>query len=486
MESPILIFIQRLTSAFNRLFNNFVSVPIFIKILGAGMFVVLIFGSIVLYRTRISMARTLYQELEDQTRTVAVLMAASLERSMTINDYLSAKLILDEAKQVYPSIEYAIVEDQSNRIVAHTFNGNVPADLVELHPPARMTDKKATVEVLGSSKGFIMEAAMPLTHGALGRVRIGQTDRYIRERLFELSWLLLFSTILCAILGLGLAIVLAYLITRPIKNLLVATNLIGKGDFSSRARIFWNDEIGRFAAAFNLMAENLQKFRQEVDEKEATRQALLEKLIFIQEQERRRIAQDLHDQLGQSLSVLLMEARSMDNGSQSSCEKHQRIEQRLAELIDEVRQLAWGMHPAILDDYGLDKALERYINTISKSTRMDIDYQCLCHPNLERLPLRTEVALYRIAQEAITNIVRHAHTNQASVVFMRNANETVLLIEDEGKGFDRSATARDDFTHMGLHGMIERASMLGGEFTVESAPGQGTTIRVKLQKELLS
>ena len=344
------------------------------------MFVVLIFGSIVLYRSRISMARTLYQELEDQTRTMATLMAASLERSMTIKDYYSAKLILDDAKQAYPNIEYAIIEDQSNRIVAHTFKGNVPADLVELYPPARMTDKKATVEVLGSSKGFIVEAAMPLTHGSLGRVRIGQTDRYIRERLYALSWLLLFSTILCALLGFGLAIVLTYLITRPIKNLLIATNLIGKGDFSSRARVFWNDEIGRFAAAFNQMAENLQKFSREVEEKEATRQALLEKLIFIQEQERRRIAQDLHDQLGQSLSVLLMEARSTDNGGQSSCEKHQKIEQRIAELIDEVRQLAWGMHPSILDDYGLDQALERFINTISKSTRMDIDYQCLCHP----------------------------------------------------------------------------------------------------------
>jgi len=194
---------------------------------------------------------------------------------------------------------------------------------------------------------------------------------------------------------------LTYLITRPIKNLLVATNRIGKGDFSSRARVFWNDEIGGFAAAFNQMAENLQKFSREVEEKETTRQALLEKLIFIQEQERRRIAQDLHDQLGQSLSVLLLEARSMDNGGHSSCEKHPKIEQRIAELIDEVRQLAWGMHPAILDDYGLDQALERYINTISKSTRMDIDYQCLCHPGLARLPLRTEVALYRIARRRL-------------------------------------------------------------------------------------
>jgi len=486
MESPILIFIQRLHRAFNRLLSSFVSVPIFIKILGAGMFVVLIFGSIVLYRSRISMARTLYHELEDQTRTMATLMAASLERSMTIQDYYSAKLILDDAKQAYPNIEYAIIEDQSNRILAHTFEGNIPADLVEMYPPARMTDKKASVVVLGSSKGFIIEAAMPFTHGASGRVRIGQSDRNIRERLFALSWLLLFSTILCAILGFGLAIVLTYLITRPIKNLLVATNRIGKGDFSSRARVFWNDEIGGFAAAFNHMAENLQKFSREVEEKETTRQALLEKLIFIQEQERRRIAQDLHDQLGQSLSVLLLEARSMDNGGHSSCEKHPKIEQRIAELIDEVRQLAWGMHPAILDDYGLDQALERYINTISKSTRMDIDYQCLCHPGLARLPLRTEVALYRIAQEAITNIVRHAHTKQASVVFIRNANETVLLIEDEGKGFDRTATAQGDLKHMGLIGMSERASMLGGEFTVESTPGQGTTVRVKLQKELLS
>ena len=76
---------------------------------------------------------------------------------------------------------------KSNRILAHTFEGNVPADLVELYPPARMTDKNASVEVLGSSKGFIIEAAMPFTHGASGRVRIGQSDRNIRERLYALS-----------------------------------------------------------------------------------------------------------------------------------------------------------------------------------------------------------------------------------------------------------------------------------------------------------
>ncbi len=448
------------------------------------MLVVLIFGSIVLYRSRTSMAQTLYTELEDQTRNLAVLMALNLERSMAIKDYLNAKIFLDAAQQANPNIEYIIVEDQMSRIVAHTFEGAVPADLVRLYPQVKATDKNVSVEVLGAPRGFIIEAAMPFTHNALGRVRIGQSDRYIRQRILALNRLLLFSTILCAMLGFFLAAILTYLITRPVKNLLAATNRISNGDFSSRARVFWNDEIGRFATAFNHMAENLQEFRRQVEEKEANRQSLLEKLIITQELERRRISQDLHDQLGQSLSVLLLEARSMDDKGRICCEKHKIIEQRIAELIDEVRQIAWTMHPSILDDYGLDQALERYIAIIAKSTRINIDYQSLCHPGLERLPYRTEVALYRIAQEAITNIVRHAKTDQASVVFMRNESEAVLLIEDNGQGFDCTALPREDSIHMGLTGMCERASMLGGTLTLESAPGQGTTVRVKFHQEV--
>jgi signal transduction histidine kinase len=183
---------------------------------------------------------------------------------------------------------------------------------------------------------------------------------------------------------------------------------------------------------------------------------------------------------------MLLDIRQPDSGAQCFCEKHPMIEKRLSELIDEVRQLAWGMHPSILDDYGLDKALERYVNNMSKVTRIAIDYQCLCPRQLPRLPNRTEVALYRIAQEAITNIVRHANTKQASVVFMRNEHETILLVEDAGKGFDPAANSGSDFNHMGLLGMSERTSMLSGEFIVESVPGRGTTIRVKIPQEMLS
>ena len=492
MESQAVIILNSILNqarrVLNQLFNRFVSVPIFIKILGVGMFVVVLFGAIVLYRTRISVARTFYGMLENETKTLALMVAANLERPLAVRDYLSTQLVLNDAKQIYPDILYGIVEDKANRIFAHTFEGTVPPDLVGLLPPVTglNSSNKPHLEIFNNAAGFIMEASVPIIKGEPVRLRIGTSDRQIRQQLYDLTRLLLVSTIFCALLGCGLALILTYLITRPVKNLLAVTNRISQGDFTSRSQVFWNDEIGKFAVAFNHMADNLQQYRREVEEKEAVRQALLEKVIFIQEEERRRIAQDLHDQLGQSLSVMLLDIRQPDSGTQGFCEKHFMIEKRLSELIDEVRQLAWGMHPAILDDYGLDEALARYISTISKATRMDIAYQYLCPRQLPRLPIRIEVALYRIAQEAITNIVRHADTKQASVVFMRNERETILLVEDGGKGFDTAAHSDREFTHMGLVGMSERTSMLSGEFTVESVPGMGTTIRVKIPQEILS
>lgn len=464
-----------------RLFTWLFSVPIFLKIMGTGMLVAFIFGSVVLYQTRTSLSRTLYRILEEKTKSMAVSLSSHIERLIATGDLFTIKRHLMRLMESNPGLCYVIVEDRKNQILVHTFEKSVPPDLVGLRSSYKPGDE--TVEVFGSEKGRIFEAAVPLIGGSAGLLRLGITDQMVTTELSSLIWLLLLTLGLCMAIGLGLALFLTYILTRPIQNLLLATNQISEGKFEFRSKVFSGDEIGKLAVAFNHMASSLQMFRQEVKEKEAVRQALIEKIVLAQEEERASIARDLHDQLGQSLSVLLLEIQSMNENEQKRDGLLSKLENKTYRLIDEVRRLAWGMHPSILDDYGLNNALARYIDEISKPSKMKIDYQYICPDKLGRLPVRTEVTLYRIAQEAITNIVRHANANQASVILMRSINDSLLLIEDDGLGFEPEKVERDGLAHMGLIAMRERATLLGGELTIESTPGNGTTIRVKIPQE---
>ncbi len=162
---------------------------------------------------------------------------------------------------------------------------------------------------------------------------------------------------------------------------------------------------------------------------------------------------------------------------QKSCSD---IEDRIRQLIDEVGRLAWGMRPSILDDYGLDSALARHVEEVSSHCDFAIDYQYTCSPGLQRLPSQTEVTLYRIAQEAIGNVVRHARAKRASAVLFQRQEAVTLLVEDNGRGFDLESKQKNGASCVGLTGMKERAALLGGPCAVESVPGQGTTIRVTI------
>jgi len=458
-----------------------VSVPIFLKIMGTGMIVAFIFGTVVLYQTQTSLSRTLYRILEQRTESMAVSLSSYIERPLVTDSLFTVKGYLMRLMKSNPDLRYIIVEDRNNQILVHTFEESVPPDLVGLR--AHHSPDNAIVKIYGSKEGIIFEAAVPLIGGSAGHLRLGITDQMVTTEMSSLNWLLLLTLGLCMAIGLGLALFLTYILTRPIQNLLLATNRISDGEFDYRASVFSGDEIGMLAKAFNRMASGLQMFRQEVKEKEAIRQALIEKIVLAQEEERASLARDLHDQLGQSLSALLLEIQSTRESDQNHTDLLSTLEAKTYRLIDEVRRLAWGMRPSILDDYGIDNALSRYIDEISKSAKMKIDYQYISPNQLSRLPMRTEVTLYRIAQEAITNIMRHANAKQSSVILMRNINDTLLLIEDDGIGFDPESFDRDGLSHIGLIGMRERAALLGAEFKVESSPGSGTTIRVKITQE---
>ncbi len=239
-----------------------------------------------------------------------------------------------------------------------------------------------------------------------------------------------------------------------------------------------SDEIGQLGAAFNRMVASLEKYRRDVKTKERMRGLLLEKIVRIQEEERRRISRELHDHVGQSLSALLLDCQS-NNGNGHSARQEQELQSRVRSLIDEVHQLAWEMRPSILDDYGLDSALQTYVDETTKHCGIPIDYQSSSLPGMERLPSWVEVTLYRVAQEALTNVVRHSGASRASVVLLRHTNSVILLVEDDGCGFVQSAP-QNSHKGLGLIGMGERVNLCGGTCMIESALNYGTTIRVKI------
>jgi chemotaxis family two-component system sensor kinase Cph1 len=198
----------------------------------------------------------------------------------------------------------------------------------------------------------------------------------------------------------------------------------------------------------------------------------------------------LHDHLGQTLLALMLQVQSGCKYGDEKCLDTRRpdslyasVEGTIRQIIDDVHRLAWGMRPSILDDYGLDSALARHIEEVSRTAGFQIDYQFNSPEGLGRLPSRIEVPLFRIAQEALTNMIRHAKATHASVVVLRQLHEITMLVEDDGKGFDLTMAQAKKDQCLGLMGMSERVNLLGGSFVIESAPGEGTTIRVRLPLE---
>jgi signal transduction histidine kinase len=197
----------------------------------------------------------------------------------------------------------------------------------------------------------------------------------------------------------------------------------------------------------------------------------LQRVVTAQEAERRRLALELHDETGQALTSILLGLRSVEEAGSEEAMRRAVGEVRalVRSTLQDVRQLAVDLRPSALDDFGLVPALERLIASFTEQTSIAVDFQAMLP---ERLPSEIETALYRIVQESLTNVVKHARAGRVSIVIRRKENAVSVVLEDDGVGFDPT-TARED--GLGLVGMRERLALLGGRLDIESRPGAGTT-----------
>lgn len=211
---------------------------------------------------------------------------------------------------------------------------------------------------------------------------------------------------------------------------------------------------------------------------EEARQLLLEDLVRAQEDERRRLARDLHDHLGQRLTTLRMRIESMKDPKARNAATPDDLQEIVKRLDADVDFLAWELRPIALDELGLEMALSNYAQQWSEHFDAKAEFHARGLGE-ERLPPEVESNLYRIAQEALNNCAKHAKCTRADIILERRDHHVVLIIEDNGIGFD-TPTEIKSTSNMGLISMRERASLIGGTFDIESTPTKGTTVFVRV------
>jgi signal transduction histidine kinase len=232
-----------------------------------------------------------------------------------------------------------------------------------------------------------------------------------------------------------------------------------------------------------LQAEILQRQRAE-DAHQLVRRRLSE----AQETERGRISRELHDRLGQDLTALklgLQNLRRQGPFAVAVGEGLGKLETLAEGLMRDIHRLAWELRPSVLDDLGLDLALQRAADQWSRNTGVPVDLHTGADSGTKRLPQELETTLYRIAQEALTNVARHAQANRVSLLLERRSGYVSLIVEDDGRGFDAQGAmgAPASPGRLGLLGMQERVRLAGGTLTIESSPGAGATVFARLPLE---
>ena len=257
---------------------------------------------------------------------------------------------------------------------------------------------------------------------------------------------------------------------RPLERIVSALEGIGRGDYSARLPSFDLPELTVLSRQFNHMAEALERSRAENRE-------LTQRSLAIQESERRHLAQELHDELGQSISAIKAVAVSIAKESDGRDDAVRRAAATIEQVASHVYAVVAGiirrLRPARLDQFGLAAALEELVDGWNEHHP---DTFCTFSSSgpLDDLDETIEINVYRIVQESLTNVAKHSGANEAKVTIARTHGALQLEVRDDGAGFDPANIRRG----LGLLGIRERVEALGGTWALETAPGKGVAIRV--------
>ncbi|HUR79728.1 MAG TPA: ATP-binding protein [Thermoanaerobaculia bacterium] len=268
------------------------------------------------------------------------------------------------------------------------------------------------------------------------------------------------------------AIFLSQTLARSINRLARAAGEVAKGAYGTVEVTRGPSEITQLAESFNAMVASRAAAEQQMQDSERNLKALSDRLLVVQEQERTRIARELHDDLGQSLTALKMDVVGILQSAERSPVR-ERIVETLDSIVTAVQRISSELRPSLLDDLGLTAAIEAEARVFEERTAIECE---LSLPDHLALDSNVAVAIYRIIQEAFTNVARHSNASRVELRIRPRENELLIDIRDDGCGITPAQVHDSD--SLGLIGIRERASIIGASVTVEGVPGRGTIVSV--------
>jgi two-component system sensor histidine kinase UhpB len=230
-----------------------------------------------------------------------------------------------------------------------------------------------------------------------------------------------------------------------------------------RLQVQRDDEVGRVVATFNLMLDRLERERRESGGR----------VLAAQEAERVAIARDLHDEVGQVLTGVLLQLNSIAEGAPEHRDELDEARAAVRQALDEVRRISRDLRPEMLEHLGLVSALTELSTSFARVSGLEVERRFPAA--IPKLPPETELAVYRVAQESLTNVARHAHASRVTIALEAAHGSVVLRVTDDGRGF--AGAPREEG---GLRSMRERALLVGGALAVKDAPGGGVEVRLEV------
>lgn len=413
----------------------------------------------------------------DRLRDTATSMIQQISNTagkyMVAVDYASLEDYLKNIVTYKELLYLAILDRDNNTAISYGDFPENPRPEIDLHPAQAddgVFDIAADIKVAGQPMGKVMIGfSLAIMDDAIAKSRVrGMTIAAIE---------IILTIMVTVVIGLGL--------TRRLAMLSNAAAQVEAGDYSVTVPTETNDEVGKTALAFNRMVAEVSSHTQQLKKEESrSRELLLEnrQLIHtsleIQEEERKHLARELHDELGQCLTAIQADAeliRDLSSENKTIQTSATAIMDVSSRVYDVVHSMMHRLRPSILDNLGLVEALKDEIEAWKKR-HLDTQCEFIYAGELSDLGERNNISLYRMVQECLTNISKHAAAKKVTIALKNTASEVSLKITDDGKGFDMHSVN----TGLGLIGMRERVSSLNGQLDIQAALNKGVTITITI------